>query len=478
MKRKLAGILTMLLLLTGCVRGPQQNASAPPAETIPVLHLWAVGGSSVETVQRITAALDTLIQDKYGFRVELTMISASNYTQRLNVAFLRGEAPDVFAIYQQSAFNNLYATGQLLNLDAYADASYFESLSVPEELYPRVIRDGNHYGVAQNRETYQSMVYILSHPVAEEFNVDDNRLWSWAELHELLLKIKAAHPEQYPIVSHFGTTLTYLGQDTLGDNLGVLIDERSEDTTVVNLYASEVYYEFCSRMHNWYQEGLITPDAYDTQFSGYIQLQVGSGIGMLQRLISSSSNKYTSLWLSEPSVDTYTNDIMWGVSTQSEHPELAVTLLHTLFTDLDVCKLVTMGEEGVDYWISEAETDSKERIKLTGSNWPSGSWAWPGSQLVKNYYDVEDEMPVPEGTTLVRSPAYGFVFDTTGLESQIMSCQKVVSKYDGALTCGFLDPDTVIPMFLQELEEAGIDTIIAEKQRQLDIWLAQQNAEE
>lgn len=478
MKRKLAGILTMLLLLTGCVRGPQQNASAPPAETIPVLHLWAVGGSSVETVQRITAALDTLIQDKYGFRVELTMISASNYTQRLNVAFLRGEAPDVFAIYQQSAFNNLYATGQLLNLDAYADASYFESLSVPEELYPRVIRDGNHYGVAQNRETYQSMVYILSHPVAEEFNVDDNRLWSWAELHELLLKIKAAHPEQYPIVSHFGTTLTYLGQDTLGDNLGVLIDERSEDTTVVNLYASEVYYEFCSRMHNWYQEGLITPDAYDTQFSGYIQLQVESGIGMLQRLISSSSNKYTSLWLSEPSVDTYTNDIMWGVSTKSEHPELAVTLLHTLFTDLDVCKLVTMGEEGVDYCISKAETDSKERIKLTGSNWPSGSWAWPGSQLVKNYYDVEDEMPVPEGTTLVRSPAYGFVFDTTGLESQIMSCQKVVSKYDGALTCGFLDPDTVIPMFLQELEEAGIDTIIAEKQRQLDIWLAQQNAEE
>lgn len=35
----------------------------------------------------------------------------------------------------------------------------------------------------------------------------------------------------------------------------------------------------------------------------------------------------------------------------------------------------------------------------------------------------------------------------------------------------FLDPETTIPKFLDELKAAGADTIIAEKQRQLDDWL-------
>lgn len=35
----------------------------------------------------------------------------------------------------------------------------------------------------------------------------------------------------------------------------------------------------------------------------------------------------------------------------------------------------------------------------------------------------------------------------------------------------FLDPETTIPKFPDELKAAGADTIIAEKQRQLDDWL-------
>ena len=67
------------------------------------------------------------------------------------------------------------------------------------------------------------------------------------------------------------------------------------------------------------------------------------------------------------------------------------------------------------------------------------------------------------------------MLDSSGLEKQVMPCQEVVDKYNGALTCGFLDPDIAIPLFLQELEEAGIDDIIAEKQRQLDAWLLQRD---
>ena len=46
--------------------------------------------------------------------------------------------------------------------------------------------------------------------------------------------------------------------------------------------------------------------------------------------------------------------------------------------------------------------------------------------------------------------------------------------YHKARGCGALVPVTTLPQFNSELKDAGIDTIIEEKQAQLDAWLAEQ----
>lgn len=45
-------------------------------------------------------------------------------------------------------------------------------------------------------------------------------------------------------------------------------------------------------------------------------------------------------------------------------------------------------------------------------------------------------------------------------------------KYANALECGSIDPAEALPAFLEELETAGANTIIEEKQKQLDEYLA------
>ena len=50
----------------------------------------------------------------------------------------------------------------------------------------------------------------------------------------------------------------------------------------------------------------------------------------------------------------------------------------------------------------------------------------------------------------------------------------IVDKYYNGLILGCLNPDEAIPKFNDELEKAGINTIINEKQRQLDVWLSKQ----
>ncbi len=66
----------------------------------------------------------------------------------------------------------------------------------------------------------------------------------------------------------------------------------------------------------------------------------------------------------------------------------------------------------------------------------------------------------------------GFRFDTTSVMNEITACSNVVSKYDVGLRWGELNPNEALPEFLAELESAGVNTIIEEKQKQLDAWLA------
>ena len=55
-------------------------------------------------------------------------------------------------------------------------------------------------------------------------------------------------------------------------------------------------------------------------------------------------------------------------------------------------------------------------------------------------------------------------------DNQLTACTNVMGKYHNALMCGALDPEEILPKFIQELKDAGIDDIIADKQEQLDAW--------
>jgi len=56
--------------------------------------------------------------------------------------------------------------------------------------------------------------------------------------------------------------------------------------------------------------------------------------------------------------------------------------------------------------------------------------------------------------------------------NEIAACNNVSAKYDKPLMAGALDPEEALPKFLAELEAAGVTTVIGEKQRQFDAWLA------
>ncbi|MFR6331941.1 MAG: DUF3502 domain-containing protein [Eisenbergiella sp.] len=102
-----------------------------------------------------------------------------------------------------------------------------------------------------------------------------------------------------------------------------------------------------------------------------------------------------------------------------------------------------------------------------------------GNRLIANVRDyegrnykqeLEREVTIENTTT-----AFGFVFDRTLIAEEYAQVKEIISEYAPGLEFGVLDPETTLPVFQQELRDAGIDRILSEKQKQLDRWLQEKD---
>ena len=71
----------------------------------------------------------------------------------------------------------------------------------------------------------------------------------------------------------------------------------------------------------------------------------------------------------------------------------------------------------------------------------------------------------------LKSKAMGFIFDNTPVHDQYIAVDAVIKQYRDALIYGQVDVDSYLKEFRDALQEAGIDEIITEKQKQLDVFL-------
>jgi putative aldouronate transport system substrate-binding protein len=162
----------------------------------------------------------------------------------------------------------------------------------------------------------------------------------------------------------------------------------------------------------------------------------------------------------------------------SQEPERAVQVLNEMYINPDLANVFINGIEGRHY-------EFKNKVKgiigyppgVDGSNvgYPSYPWAWPNEMISYVWEgDPEDIWTATSAwnKSAIESPAMGFTWDNVNVLNEVTACVNVTGKYEHALRAGALDPVVALPAFLKELNDAGINAIIAEKQRQLDAWLA------
>ena len=71
-----------------------------------------------------------------------------------------------------------------------------------------------------------------------------------------------------------------------------------------------------------------------------------------------------------------------------------------------------------------------------------------------------------------RTPYRDFQFDTEEVTGEIAAVQKVLKEYLPVLESGSADLQECYTAFVRELKLAGMDSIIADKQKQYKRWLS------
>ena len=490
MKKLLAQLLTLALVLSALMGGAAlaDDLREPELVTLDVIMMASAGkDGSGEVVDAINAYLE----EKLNIRINLTFISYGNYTQQTNLMLSAGEGIDVFPVYM-TPLTTVANNGQILPLDDLL-AEYGQGIveQVGEEFINCGKVGDEVFGITTGRDLAASYGFEMRKDICDKYNIDYENITTLDQLHDALVTVHTNEPDLVCVVPSNGELVRNWGWDPLGDAgtpLGVLMDMGQSDT-VVNLFETDYYREFVTTMHEWYEEGLIMADAVSNTENVGTMMGAGTAFGGFMNLkpyfnVQETTNYGTEIVVSEilPAFSCTSNVSMatWAIASSTKHPEAAMKLLNMMYTDPILENLMIYGIEGKHYVVlGDAANGQKiigypEGIDATNTTYrPSGGWLWCNQFIghvwtgnPADYWDVTREF----NQTAIKSNAFGFTWDASNVRNQVTACTNVMQKYHQALMCGAVDPDETLPKFIQELKDAGIDAIVADKQAQYDEW--------
>lgn len=447
-------------------------------------------------LQLVQDAVNEITVPKIGVEVQFLTVPISEMATKLGLLVSGGEQIDLVCTGLLTTPSNLAAEGLIQPITEYVNAS--EALTkLSEGIIDACTINGEIYAYPGATTVGVQASFAYDKDLAEQYNIELPERISSAEDWEAIFKqVKDSGMEQYAISLGDGVAAEMsqgLGFDSLGDTstcaYGVVMDAVN-GTTVENLYATEAYAEKCAMHREWFEKGYCVPDSISNGYTVMDSMTQGMIFGFCSRSGATMSDAYFSKVTGKNIGSIPMEDIMiqsgevtnfsWGVSTSCEKPEKVVDFLELLYTDTELANLMNYGIEGTHYVVNEGSQIISYPEGVDSSSCGYGAYVGTYGDNSKIYQrePLTDEFVAgiskymyPEAKA---SKFMGYTFDPSNVTTEVTAVQAVIGQYAPALECGTVDPKEMIPQFLDALQAAGIDKIIAENQTQLDAWLAQQ----
>lgn len=491
-----AALLSLSLALTACGGSNGSNSSpaasgsssSPDNGSKPVeLTMAFMNFGTLTDIKSVQDEINKITSAKINATVKLMPIDISAWAQQTNLLLAGNEKLDLLVTSSFYNYSSQVAKNQLLPLDDLL-AQYGTGIkdTMNEKIYNGTKIDGKIYGIPSVRDTAADYGMIMRKDIVDKHGIDLSALKTFEDLGTVFQTIKDKEPGLIPLVqntqSQTVASIMYNKDiDMLGDGLGAMMINKN-DLKVVNMFDTQEYKDAVALARKWYEAGYVMQDAATTQETGNSLVKAGKAFGYLSNMKPGfeqqdskvDGHEMVAVRFTKPvTQSTSANGFMMSIPRNSKYPDRAMQLLNLLYTDKDIVNLLDNGIEGKHYVVNADGTikvpDGATDVGYVFNQWEIGNNAlarvWEGTPP-----DIWDQIKKFNDSAIF-SKALGFTFDASPVKTEVAAATNVLNQYKLGLESGSLDP-ALISEFNAKLKAAGLDKIIAEKQKQLDAWAA------
>lgn len=471
------------------------GAAASDGETYHMVMEIITYGFDDADLPMVQDAVNEITIPEIGVEVEFMTVPIGEMATKLGLLVSGNQQIDLVVTGLLTTPANLASEGLIQPITQYVEGS--ESLmKLADGIINACKVNGEIYCYPGSTANGTQVTFFYDADLAAQYNIRmPDRLESEEDWNTLFAQVKDSGMEQYAISLGDGVACEYEWSafDPLGDNAynsyGVIMAD-GDGKTVENYFATDAYKQKCKMHRAWYEAGYCVPDSIsngyttsDTMTQGAIFGFVSNGgVGMSAAYWSKITGKNIA-GIPMADISTTSDNIInfsWGVSSSCEQPQKVIDFLELLYTNTDLMNLMNYGIEGTHYVTNEGSQIISYPEGVDATNCGYGNFVGTygdnsriyqreplTDEFVKNISDYMHPNATP-------SKFLGYTFDPSNVSTEITAVTAVVGQYAPALECGTVDPDQMIPEFIDALNAAGMEKIIAENQAQLDAWLAAQ----
>lgn len=490
--RRLLSLALALVFSLGFFAASAEGADAFANEYN--LDIWYYNYNTVDDVDMISAALSELTKPILNAAVTLHPIQAGQWTEKFNLALASGEKMDM-AHSNGSAFLNYVASEAFISINPYLDYAK-DALEVLGEDYAMGCAvNGELYGLAVNKEKARSNGYIFKKELVDKYNFDISAIKTYRDV-EPMLETVAAGESGIDVLMlsgrSVGTFMDIYVEYVNNYNGGVLpitakydgITVAQDDYQLVKLYDYQPVVDLLNWANDMYNKGYVSRSAVTdsgseiytagTWFCSPCELK-GKGAKAAE-LSAQYGYEIVEVDIMEPyTAATQALGIIMCVPNTTEDPARAVAFINQLYVNADMMNTIVYGVQDTHYTV-----DGNGRFQtIENAGWGSQSWEW-GNQflLALAPSDAADKYTsfVDYNANAIMSRIQGFVFNKTGVADAETAVATVGEEYDKALRVGAIRLEDVYEEMMNARIAAGEDAILAEKQAQLNAFVAARDA--
>lgn len=460
-----------------------------------VIELMVPATAQPDTAM-VEEAINAITVPAINCTVKFREITIADHATQLSLLGTDGDKMDIVFVGYTTSMNDLVSNGLLVGLGDLLEEYASEMLEKAGVLMEACKVGDDYYCVPGNYypAVHTSLTYVTEALEQYQVQIPENPSNTLEYKDAFFDAIKESEFTGYPTTAGDGASvnLTGVNAEKFGASMGtdgiygVLMD-LSSDTEIVNIYETPEYLAECLKRREWNQNGSMVPDSLtsgETFVDGVMAGKVFGSISDTNSTFTLNTKNIVGKEMSEISIGemyvtgTSIPEYGLGVTVTSERPDKCVQLLNMIMTNAELANLMNYGIEGTHYnKVSEHIIELPEGVDFSNMGYGAqivsfgdSSEIYHKAPFTEEWYDTVDQYSAENA---VVSQAFGYVFDSSSVRTQVAAVSSVVQEYNPGLMCGVQeDVEGRVQEFISALKKAGIEDIIAENQRQFDEWRA------